>query len=219
MKYLSTLLLITCFFLGQLGISKKDDYLSGYVVLSQGDTLKGYVKPLKYSYQKEIYFKDSQQKEQKYSADMLRAFMCGAEKYVAVNKSELGYDKYIAQEVIFLQEVIEGPVSLYLYAFCYQADSYGRKWSDRKSYKKECKEYYYFKKKEGAYFAAYQKNKYALAVLKDKQAADNFQLAGYFDECEDLSKKILYKAYKQSQVELMATDYNTWYSKEKRWFL
>ncbi|MFK7900758.1 MAG: hypothetical protein AB8B61_08365 [Cyclobacteriaceae bacterium] len=190
--------------------AKRPDFLPGHVITLEGDTLKGFTKKSKFQDQREIAFKSTTDEEKNFTPTEIAGFTNGLETYFSIPTKELDYVKNIQDSVIFIQELIKGPVSLYKYSFCYQAKTYGRKWTDRNSYKKNCQTYEYLRKEGENYFLGYIQQAFDIALIGGGQPIDNFRLAGYFDEADELAKRILYKVYKQNQLLLIAQEYNKW---------
>ncbi|RMG19759.1 MAG: hypothetical protein D6730_20995 [Bacteroidetes bacterium] len=201
-KKLTVLAIFCCAMSGLLG---QENYLSGYVLSWEGDTLRGLINYLNWDKNPyEISFKTREDASKTtYTTNDIRGFGVADERYVRavvekevspVKVSDLSYDPQfkLVKDTVFLQTMIEGPKSLY-----YLKGS------------KELENFYILE--DGAFvllkFKRYLKEAEGIsrAVVENKQYVG--QLIYYLQDCPDISAKLRNIRYQKIPLERVFSYY------------
>ncbi len=187
--------------------------LPGYVVTLDGDTLHGRILKSNFSDLRGTKFFGKDGSKMRLVPGEISAFKVDVEYYVSVPVDHLKLtDDFKNNGNVFVQRLMNGPVSLYRVGYCF-----GKKTiNDRQNrvFKERCPKIYFLKRGEDPYFEAFRDEELTLKKVQQKNTTG--QLAGYFEDYEDLSKNILFERYKRTSLDLIVKEYNDWKLKQEK---
>lgn len=191
MKIISTVTFVVISLFFTLSINAQANYLPGYVVNNEGDTISGEISRGDWAkYPKLIYFKsDTDQKRKKFRPTDIKAFKVKGDVFESaiveieispIMTSKLEHDSRIKTKVdtVFTKLMVSGEKGLYLLIDENKKENYYARVGDDYSLLKYKR---YLKKKDGKDFA-----------MENKKYAG--QLSLYFKDCPSVEKEIFKEA-------------------------